>query len=63
MYVVRNSNNVIVAICTLKADADAFQSGGAIDKEFYSVEDMSEDAIIKEYFLQIEDGIGEGQSW
>lgn len=37
MYVVRNSKNEIVAICTRKEDAMAWLTSQKIDKENYTV--------------------------
>lgn len=61
MYIVKNSSNEIVAICTRYEDAQSFQNGGSIDNESYTVEDDLEMAAIEEQFLQLQDGCGEGQ--
>ena len=61
MFVVRDANNEIIAMCSQKSDADAFAAASTIDNEIYTVEDTLEEAIIEEYFLQVEDGVGEGQ--
>lgn len=58
MYIVRDSKNEIVLIATLKEDAEAFAKSGDVDKTSYTIEDTDE-----QYFLELEDGIGEGQSW
>lgn len=57
MFIVRNSSEEIVAICTREEDAQSFQNSSSVDKEFYTVEDTN----LTEYFLQLEDGYGEGQ--
>lgn len=61
MYIVRNSNTEIVAICTVKEDAEALKSAATIDNDSYIIEDTSEDTVINKYFLQLEDGYEEGQ--
>jgi hypothetical protein len=61
MYIVKNSSNEIVAICTRHEDARSFQNSGNIDNESYTIEDDLEMAAIEEQFLQIQDGCGEGQ--
>jgi hypothetical protein len=58
MFVIRNSNNEIVALCSHREDADAFLSAATADKETYTIENLAQD---EESFLQLEDGIGEGQ--
>jgi hypothetical protein len=58
MFVIRNSNNEIVALCSRQEDADAFLSAAPVDKETYTIENLAQD---EESFLQLEDGIGEGQ--
>ena len=63
MYIVRDANNEIVAISTQYSDAQAFLSGAEIDKVNYTIEDTLETEKLEQKFLEIQDGIGEGQSW
>lgn len=61
MYIVKNSSNETVIICTRYEDARSFQNSASIDKESYTVEDDLEMAAVEEQFLQLQDGHGEGQ--
>jgi hypothetical protein len=61
MYIVRNSSNEIVAICTRHKDAHSFQNSAGVDKESYTIEDDAEAAAFVEHFMQLQDGYGEGQ--
>lgn len=61
MYIVKNSSNEIVTICTRHEDARSFQNSASVDKESYTVEDDMEMTAIEEQFLQLQDGYGEGQ--
>lgn len=61
MYIVRNTNNEIVVISTSKQDAMAFIDGAALDKQIYTIEDTKETEYLERKFLELQDGIGEGQ--
>ena len=40
MYVVKNSSNETVALCTREDDAKIFLSASSVDKENYKIEKM-----------------------
>lgn len=40
MYIVKDVTGSIYAICTRKADADAFVSSGSVDKKTYIIEEV-----------------------
>ena len=61
MYIIRNSNNEIVAIATRQSDAESFTSAATIDKQNYTIEDTRETDYLENKALEYEDGIGEGQ--
>jgi hypothetical protein len=64
MLAIRNSNNEVVFMCSRQEDAVAFLSSASVDKENYTLENLNldeEDTITNKYFLELEDGAGEGQ--
>jgi hypothetical protein len=61
MYIVRDTNNHIVVLATSKQDAMAYVSGAALDNQLYTIEDTQETEYLEQKFLEIQDGIGEGQ--
>jgi hypothetical protein len=63
MYIVRDTNNDIIIIATKEQDAAAYVQAAALDNQYYTIEDTQEDEYLEQKFLEIQDGIGEGQVW
>lgn len=62
MYIVRDSNSEIIIISTKESDARAFLEAAEIDKQSgYTIEDTSEDEYYDCKYIELQDGIGEGQ--
>jgi hypothetical protein len=64
MFAIRNSNNEVVFMSSRQEDAVAFLLSAGIDKENYTLENLNldeEETITNKYFLELEDGTGEGQ--
>lgn len=62
MYIVRDSNSEIIIISTKESDARAFLEAAEIDKQSgYTIEDTSEDEYYDRKYMELQDGIGEGQ--